>query len=217
MCLACNEGRQVIHSKPGKKAPWVTERNRSPEHIALITKHGYSMHPHYRTWQGMMKRCYDPNHVGYKNYGARGIVVYQPWHDVATYIQWIEQNLDSQPDPSYTIDRINNDGNYEPGNLRWASKREQARNQRAKVHLRGTALTQARLTEQIVRECRERWAKGELQYSLAAEFGVSNPTMHKALVGKTWQHVPSTTIDQPRSADPSSATSALGDLYVQPR
>lgn len=150
--------------------------------------HGLSFHPLYATWKGMMARCYNPSHAGFKNYGARGITVHQPWHDAAAYIDWVEQNLGPRPD-GCTMDRIDNDRGYEPGNLQWATASVQAKNQRDGVRRRGSAKTEARLTEEIVRECRARWAAGEAQDALASEFGVSKPTMHKAIVGKTWRHV----------------------------
>lgn len=138
----------------------------------------------------MLARCENPNHQAYKNYGGRGIAVCAEWRNVAVFIAWVEANLGDRPD-GCTLDRINNDGDYEPGNLRWATRRIQSANQRKQGRPRGSAKRQARLTEDIVRECRTRWTAGDTQYVLAAEFGVSVPTMHKALVGKTWQHVTS--------------------------
>lgn len=151
-------------------------------------KHGKWRHPLYKVWAGMMARCYNPNHPGFKNYGARGITVCQPWHDAGAFIAWVEQNLGPRPD-DYTMDRIDNDCGYEPGNMRWATRSVQRRNQRSEGRPHGSAMSAALLTEQIVRECRKRWAAGEGQKELAAEYGVSKPTMHKALVGKTWRHV----------------------------
>lgn len=188
MCLACNAGRKIAHGKPGGKKPWLAERNRSPEHIALVTKHGVSGHPLYETWHAMMARCNNPNARSFKNYGGRGITVWEPWQDAAAFIEWVEQTLGPRP-AGHTLDRIDNDNGYEPGNVRWATHSEQARNRRPETHAHGSAKVEARLTEDIVRECRRRWVAGEQQILLAIEFGVSKPTMHKALVGKTWQHV----------------------------
>lgn len=136
----------------------------------------------------MMARCYNEAHAGFKNYGARGISVYRPWHDASVYIAWVEQNLGPRP-PGHTMDRIDNERGYQPGNLQWATASTQIKNQRGGLRPIGSAKPTARLTEEIVRECRARYSAGEGQDALAREFGVSKPTMHKAIVGKTWQHV----------------------------
>lgn len=150
--------------------------------------HGLSRHPLYRTWQGMMARCYNPAHAGFRNYGGRGITVCEPWRDVGVFIAWVEQNLGPRPE-GCTMDRANNDHGYEPGNVQWTTHQRQVANQRQGIRPTGSAKAQAALTEEIVRECRARWAAGEMQNALAAEFGVSKPTMHKALTGKTWRHM----------------------------
>lgn len=136
----------------------------------------------------MLDRCYNAKHVAYKNYGGRGIRVCDSWRSPESFISWIDTNLGQRPEDC-TLDRIDNDGNYEPGNVRWATRSEQKSNTRQEAQIKGSAMGMARLTEQIVRDCRARWAAGEAQDKLAAEFGVSKPTMHKALKGKTWRHV----------------------------
>lgn len=135
-----------------------------------------------------MARCYSPEHQAYGNYGGRGIAVCAEWHSEDAFTSWVLRNLGPRP-AGYTLDRINNDGNYEPCNVRWATRSEQAVNRRSEVILRGSALGIAKLTEDIVREARMRWAAGESQHALAAAFSVSVPTMHKALTRKTWRHV----------------------------
>jgi hypothetical protein len=70
-----------------------------------------------------------------------------------------------------------------------AARSERLKKQRSGNVTRGSAKPQATLTEEIVRECRIRWAAGEGQRELAVEYGVSTPTMHKAITGKTWRHV----------------------------
>lgn len=83
-------------------------------------------HPLYRTWRGMKVRTSDLSH---RRYGGRGIQMLPAWRDDSlAFITWIEANLGPKPGPGYTLDRIDNDGNYEPGNMRWATKVEQARN-----------------------------------------------------------------------------------------
>jgi hypothetical protein len=107
------------------------QRNQSAEQRALITTHGMTTHPLYHTWLGMMARCYDERHAGFKNYGARGITVCEPWHDVRAFVAWVDRNLGPRPD-GRSMDRIDNDAGYAPGNLRWATPSEQRRNRRSK-------------------------------------------------------------------------------------
>jgi hypothetical protein len=93
-------------------------------------KHGMVGHPLYRTWYGMMGRCENPADAHYHNYGGRGIRVCAQWHDPRRFIADIEQLIGPRP-PGRTLDRYpDNDGDYEPGNVRWATKSQQARNRR---------------------------------------------------------------------------------------
>jgi len=77
----------------------------------------------------MIHRCENPTDSRYKSYGARGITVCERWHDIRLFVQDIEL-LGPRP-KGYSMDRIDNDGNYEPGNIRWASASEQNKNRRA--------------------------------------------------------------------------------------
>ena len=91
--------------------------------------HGLTRHPLYPTWAQMMQRCEDAQHHAYKNYGGRGIKVCARWHDVALFVEDIERDLGPRP-KGWTLDRILNDGNYKPGNVRWASRKMQSENRR---------------------------------------------------------------------------------------
>ena len=91
-------------------------------------KHGMTETPEYNSWIGMKDRCYNPNNKEYDYWGGRGIKVCDEWlHDFATFYN----HVGSKPGPEYSIDRINNNGNYEPGNVRWATALEQSNNKRA--------------------------------------------------------------------------------------
>ena len=89
-----------------------------------------SKHPLIRTWSSMWQRCTNPKRDGWLNYGGRGISVCDRWHSFPAFVQDITEALGPRP-KGMTLDRWPNpDGDYEPGNVRWATKLEQAHNQR---------------------------------------------------------------------------------------
>lgn len=97
------------------------------------TTHGLKHSKYYNIWQLIKRRCYNPNCKEYPNYGGRGITVYEPWiNDFQAFYNYIS-TLEHFGEKGYSLDRENNDGNYEPGNLRWATRAEQARNRRSNV------------------------------------------------------------------------------------
>lgn len=98
------------------------------------TKHGYYNHELYGAWFAMKRRCTNPKDKSYKNYGGRGIKVCDRWlESPKNYINDIEKTIGKKPTKYHTLDRIDNDGNYEISNVRWADKSEQAVNQRHKT------------------------------------------------------------------------------------
>lgn len=95
-----------------------------------FTKHGLMNHYLYNTWRGINQRISQPNHKHFKDYGGRGIQLCDTWkNDPEAFITWILENLGERP-KGMSLDRINNDGDYEPGNLRWATASEQNANRR---------------------------------------------------------------------------------------
>ena len=93
-------------------------------------KHGLTNKPIYIRWKAIKDRCYNSNYAEFNYYGGRGIRMADIWvnnpKSFYDYVVSLENSLKS----GFSLDRINNDGNYEPGNLRWATKHIQATNQR---------------------------------------------------------------------------------------
>lgn len=98
----------------------------------LNRSHGLSRHPLFHTWWNMIRRCEDPDEIGYARYGGRGITVCGSWHDVTTFIQDIEALIGTRAD-GMTLDRIDGNAGYEPGNVKWSSATEQAGNRRPRA------------------------------------------------------------------------------------
>lgn len=91
----------------------------------------------YNVWSGMLSRCRNKNHKQYKDYGGRGITVCKEWEDFGTFREWALSTgyVDGNNKFKCTIDRIDVNGNYEPGNCRWATAKEQQNNKRDNVFL----------------------------------------------------------------------------------
>jgi hypothetical protein len=80
----------------------------------------------------MKSRCFNPNHTAFRYYGGRGITVCERWRD--SYENFLA-DVGPRPSDKHSLDREDNDGHYEPGNVRWALPKEQARNERSNRHV----------------------------------------------------------------------------------
>jgi hypothetical protein len=115
-----------------KRASLITKRSQScgcfhKDLISLKAKRqGMSTTVLYNTWWHMLDRCNNPSNAAYKNYGGRGIKVDHRWNDFNKFVE----DMSPHPGSEYSLDRIDNNGNYEPGNCRWSTRKEQNRNTR---------------------------------------------------------------------------------------
>ena len=127
------------------------------------TIHGMSHHPMYKVWVDMKRRCYNSNDPEFVNYGERGIIVCPEW--IQSFPAFYN-DMGERPFHGATLDRINNDGNYEPGNCRWVTNKENNRNKRKHrmITYNGNTL------------CSAEWA----------EIGGVEPRLFRARLNKGW-------------------------------
>lgn len=95
-------------------------------HVTHGESRSAAVTPEYRAWVNMNNRCHNPNATRFRTWGGRGITVYPPWRkDFGAFLGYVGR----RPASDYSLDRYPDpDGNYEPGNVRWATREQQARN-----------------------------------------------------------------------------------------
>lgn len=100
--------------------------------------HGQTKTPEYRVWNQLRARCNDPKDKSFPVYGGRGIKVCSRWE---ASFEAFKEDMGPRPSPTHSIDRKDNDGDYSPGNCRWATKLEQTRNRRCAVNVSHAGVT----------------------------------------------------------------------------
>jgi hypothetical protein len=133
---------------------------------------------YYRIWRNIKTRCFNPNSKDYNRYGGRGVTICEKWvDDSRNFIDYI-QSLRGGNDPQLTLDRIDSDKNYEPGNLRWASPALQARNR------------QNTISPETVRILEQHIAMGKYtNQQLADMFNISISSLKTIKRGEHWSQL----------------------------
>ena len=116
------EQRQAMSE--GRKRAIAADPSKTPGFLD-----GRCRHPHYTRWYNMVARCTKPHHPMWPHYGGRGITVCDEWLNPHAFYAYLDEVLGPCP-ADHSLDRIDNDGGYEPGNVRWASRSQQWANQR---------------------------------------------------------------------------------------
>lgn len=135
-------------------------------------QHRMGRTPEYAIWNSMKSRCLNPNTEFYKHYGGRGISISDKW--VHSFINFIN-DVGMRPDSTYSIERINNEGNYEPGNVVWEKRSEQSMNRRSNIihELNGDMMPLKKITNTL-----------GLSYSLVYKRLKRGWTIEESLYGK---------------------------------
>jgi hypothetical protein len=125
-----------------------------------------------KAYHAMKTRCTNPRTKAWPGYGGRGITICQRWTE--SFANFLEDM--GRAAPGLSLERLDVNGNYEPGNCKWGTPTEQARNTRW-----------TRLTQEKVIEARRRSGGGETIADIAREYGVSYTCMYMAIVGRSWK------------------------------
>ncbi len=126
-------------------------------------------------WNKMLHRCYNSNNNRYKYYGGRGIIVCSEWHQFEPFKMWAESNGFNY---SLSLDRVDNDGNYEPSNCKWSTQEEQSRNRQNTV-----------LTEEIAAGIKWLVNKGRSPIWIASYYEISINLVKDVNSNHSWESV----------------------------
>lgn len=124
LCTACGKRLTVAHYR-------LVHAQTPKTHCGCVNKGLPTQYPlTYRCWYSSIQRCHNPNSVGYPSYGAKGIFVCEEWRCMDTGFKKFLEHIGPRPSKKYSLDRIDPNKGYMPGNVQWATATEQARNRK---------------------------------------------------------------------------------------
>lgn len=170
----------MAYDKEKGRQQYLKSRERTLDRLAAKRRaeerperHHLHATPEYKAWQSMKDRCLNPKCSFYNRYGGRGIRVHEPWiKDPVGFCHYIGP----RPSPNYSLDRIDNSGDYVPGNVRWATYEEQNRNRRC-----------SKLDEWDVRLIRFWRETGHRVKDIALAFGVTGSHVTHICQNSHWR------------------------------
>ncbi len=171
-CICGNEittrGTNLLSGSTQSCGCWGRERA-----AELKRSHGLHDHPLYHIWAAMKDRCYNTNNKRYERYGGRGIRVHENW--IANFEIFYNWAISKGYRPGLTIERIDNDGNYEPGNCRWATVLEQQQN-----------TSRTKISPEDVFKIRN---DNRTHKVIASDYGVNESTISRIKNSRTWSNI----------------------------
>ena len=175
----CDCGNECFLSRGAILKPY---KNKHFPHCGCLSYN--KQKPEQWIWSEIKSRCYRSTHPEYHRYGGRGITMFEEWiGDFIAFYKWLRSNIGLKPSQEYTLDRIDNDGNYEPGNLRWATRVEQVRNS-----------TTVRFTIDDVKDIKRTFRNRtcgiqECVYQLCDKYNAPKSSIENIIYERSWKDV----------------------------
>jgi hypothetical protein len=173
----CECGTEVVAAGNDMRAGLKQSCGCLRRELAKRTEHGHMVgkkpSPTYSSWRAMLKRCYSPRNRSYADYGGRGIIVCERWRSFEPFLS----DMGDRPEGT-SLDRIDVNGNYEPGNCRWLAVGQQQWNRRCSV-----------LSPQLAQEIVGRHEHGESMASIGRRLGINRFTVNTVVRGLAWSSV----------------------------